>query len=88
MPPEIALTVAVDIELADAAGTGDRVLEDAGEDGLPLPRHVLRHADIDRQQPPDYRAAISAFGRYLPPPSLCVGVFVLALVQFVVLEGE
>ena len=47
----IALTVALDVQLADAAGTADRLLEDACENGLPLPSHVLRHADIDRHQP-------------------------------------
>ena len=50
MPGKIALPVAVDVELAHAARAGDRVLEDAGEDRLPLPSHVLRHADVDRQQ--------------------------------------
>jgi len=50
VPREIALTVAVDVELAHAPRTGDGVLEDAGEDGPPLPRHVLRQADVDRQQ--------------------------------------
>ena len=47
---QIALAVAVDVELAHPARAGDRVLEDAGEDGLPLPGHVLRHADVDGQQ--------------------------------------
>ena len=37
VPGEIALTVAVDVEPAHAAGAGDGVLEDAGEDGPPLP---------------------------------------------------
>ena len=50
VPGEIALAVAVDVEPAHAARAGDGVLEDAGEDGLPLPGHVLRHADVDRQQ--------------------------------------
>src|SRR5207253_1879043 len=50
VPRQIALTVAVDVELARAAGTRDGVLEDAGEDSLPLPGHVLRHADVDGQQ--------------------------------------
>jgi hypothetical protein len=35
VPPGIALTVAIDVELAHAAGTADRILEDAGEDGFP-----------------------------------------------------
>jgi hypothetical protein len=43
---QIALAVTVDIELAHAARADDGVLEDAGEDGLPLPGHVLRHADV------------------------------------------
>ena len=50
VPAEVALAVAVDVEPADPARAGDRILEDAGEDGLPLPGHVLRHADVDRQQ--------------------------------------
>ena len=50
VPGEIALTVAVDVELAHPARAGHGVLEDAGEDGLPLPGHVLRQADVDRQQ--------------------------------------
>ena len=41
VPGEVTLSVAVDVELAHPARAGDRVLEDAGEDGLPLPRHVL-----------------------------------------------
>ena len=52
VPRQIALTVALDVEPGDAAAAGDRVLEHAGEDGPPLPRDVLRHADVDRQQPP------------------------------------
>ena len=50
MPGEVALPVAVDVEPAHSAGTGDGVLEHAGEDSLPLPGDVLRHADVDRQQ--------------------------------------
>ena len=50
VPAEIALPVAVDVELAHPAAAGDRVLEHAGEDRLPLPGNVLRHADVDRQQ--------------------------------------
>lgn len=50
VPRQIALTVAGNVEPADPLGTGHRVLEDAGEDGPPLPGHVLRHADVDRQQ--------------------------------------
>ena len=50
VPGQIALTVAVDVEPAHPARAGDGVLEDAREDGLPLPGHVLRHADVDRQQ--------------------------------------
>ena len=47
VPRQIALTVAFDVELADAAGPLDGIFEDAGEDGPPLPGHVLRHADVD-----------------------------------------
>ena len=53
VPGQIALTIAVNVEPADPAGTGHGVLEDAGEDGLPLPGHVLRQADVDRQQRPN-----------------------------------
>ena len=47
---QIALAVTVDVELADAARACNGVLEDAREDCLPLPRDVLRHADVDGQQ--------------------------------------
>ncbi|HZT15740.1 MAG TPA: hypothetical protein VFA19_07295 [Gaiellaceae bacterium] len=47
---EVALSVAVDVESAHAPGTTHRVLEDACEDRLPLPRHVLRQADVDRHE--------------------------------------
>ena len=50
VPTEIALTVALDVELPDTARTLHRVLEHASEDGLALPGHILRHADVDRQQ--------------------------------------
>ena len=50
VPREIALAVAVDVELADAAGTDDRVLEDTREHGLAPPRHLLGQTDVDRQQ--------------------------------------
>jgi hypothetical protein len=50
---EVALAVAVDVELAHTARTGDGLLEHAGEDRLPLPGHVLRHADVDCQQGAD-----------------------------------
>ena len=53
VPGEVALAVAVDVEPAHAARAGDRVLEDAGEDGLPLPGHVLRHADVDGDERAD-----------------------------------
>ena len=51
VPGEIALTVAVDVEPAHPARAADGLLEDAREHGLPLPGHVLRHADVDRPQP-------------------------------------
>jgi hypothetical protein len=50
VPGQVALTVAVDVELAHAARSGDRFLEHAGEDGLPTPGHVLRQADVDGHQ--------------------------------------
>ena len=53
VPRQIALTIAVDVESADPAGTGHGVLEDPCKDGPPLPGHVLRQADVDRQQRPD-----------------------------------
>src|SRR4051794_16825404 len=53
MPGQIALTVAVEVELAGPSTTGDGLLEHAGEDGSPLPRHVFRRSHVDREQPPD-----------------------------------
>ena len=50
VPAQVALAVTVDVELAHTARAADGVLEDAGEDGLPLPGHVLRHADIHGDQ--------------------------------------
>ena len=50
VPGEITLAVAVHVEPADAARAADGVLEDAREHGLALPRHLLGHADVDRQQ--------------------------------------
>src|SRR4051794_25629886 len=50
VPGTITLAVAVHVELADAASAADGILVDAGEHALPLPRHVLGHADVDRQQ--------------------------------------
>ena len=47
---EVALAVAVHVQPAHAPGAADRVLVDAREHGLAPPRHVLRHADVDRQQ--------------------------------------
>ena len=46
----MSLTVAVDVELTHAPRSGDRVLEHGGQDGLPTPGHVLRHADVAGQQ--------------------------------------
>ena len=43
---QIALAVTVHVQLAHAARAGDGVLEDPCKDGLPLPGHVLRHADV------------------------------------------
>ena len=63
VPGEIALPVAVDVELAHTARAGDSLLEDAGEDGLPLPWHVFRLADVDRQQLADGRARRSSVER-------------------------
>ena len=50
VPGGIALTVAVEVEPAHPARTGDGILEHAGEDGPPLPGHVLRQADVHGQQ--------------------------------------
>ena len=47
---KIALPVAVDVEPPHAARAGDGALEDAGEDRLPLPGHLLRLPDVDRHQ--------------------------------------
>ena len=61
VPGEIALPVAVDVELAHPARAADGLLVDAGEDGLALPGHVLRHTDVDRQQ-----GASRGAGRHRP----------------------
>src|SRR3954453_3746370 len=50
VPADIALTIPVDVEPSHTARTGDGILEDAGEEGPPLPGHVLRHADVYRPQ--------------------------------------
>ena len=67
VPGEIALAVAVHVEPAYAARAADGVLEDACEHGLPLPRHLLGHADVDRQQPPAHRPG--AVQRSAGPPA-------------------
>ena len=46
VPGQIALTVAVDVELAYPARARDGLLEYAGEHGFPSPEHVLRDADV------------------------------------------
>ena len=48
-----ALSVVVDVELPYAPGAGDGDFEDAREHLLPLPRYVLRQADVYRQQGAD-----------------------------------
>src|SRR5262249_27651982 len=53
---EIALAVGLDVELAHVSWANDGILVDAGKDGLPLPGHVPRQADVDRQQSADRRA--------------------------------
>ena len=58
VPREVALAVAVDVEPAHAARAGDRILEDAREDRLPLPGHVLRHADVEGDQLPDATSGV------------------------------
>jgi hypothetical protein len=55
VPGEIALTIAVEVELPDAAPASDGVFEYAGEDRLSPPLDVLRRADVDRQKPPSDR---------------------------------
>ena len=52
VPGEIALTITFDVELASPARAGHGLLEHAGEDRLPLPRHVPRQAHVDGQQRP------------------------------------
>src|SRR5262249_35813947 len=49
----IALTVALDVQRADVPRAGDGVFVDARDDRLPLPGHLLRHADVDRKQGAD-----------------------------------
>jgi hypothetical protein len=51
---EVTLAVALHVEPADATGAADGLLEDAREHGPALPRHLLRHADVDRQQGPHH----------------------------------
>jgi hypothetical protein len=46
----VALAVAIDVKAAHHLRTGHRLLPDTRENGLAMPRHVLRHPDIDRQQ--------------------------------------
>lgn len=46
----VALAVTVDIETADHPRPGNRLLPDTRMNGLAVPRHVLRHPDIDRKQ--------------------------------------
>jgi hypothetical protein len=50
VPAEITLAVALHVEPADATRAADRILVDAREHGLPLPRHPLGQPDIDREQ--------------------------------------
>ena len=56
MPRQIALTVALDVQLADSAVTADAVLEDAGIDVLPLPAHVLGMPTLTDTNVPTDRA--------------------------------
>ena len=55
------------LSLPTRRGPGDGVLEHAGEDGPPLPGHVLRHADVDRQQSPDDGVSRLRSARHLLP---------------------
>ena len=63
VPAQVALPVPVYVEPAHAPRTGDGVLEDAGEDGLAPPRHVLRHADVHRQQGAGRTSRLLTFDR-------------------------
>jgi hypothetical protein len=67
VPGAIALAVAVHVEPAHAARTGHRLLEDAGEHRPPSPRHVLRHADVDRQQRAHAHAGAQVTPAAAPP---------------------
>ena len=71
VPAEVALSVPVDVEPAHSARSGYGVLEDAGEHGLALPRHVLRHADVDRQQGAGRAARLSWGVRLVHAPQYC-----------------
>jgi len=53
VPRQITLTIALDVEPADPTGTSHGVLEHPRKDSPPLPRHILRQADVDRHQPPN-----------------------------------
>ena len=46
----VALAVAVDVKTAHHLRPGHRLLPDPRVNGLALPRHVLGHPDVDRQQ--------------------------------------
>src|SRR5262249_13013143 len=50
VPAGVALAVAVDVEPPDHRRAVHRVLPYASVDGLALPGHVLRQADVHRQQ--------------------------------------
>jgi hypothetical protein len=84
---EIALTIALDVQLADAAGADDGVFEDAGENRLPPPVHVLRHADVDRKQPPDDGAMVAVRGKKFMR-SRSARIALLFLLQLVGVERE
>ena len=49
---QITLTIPVDVEPPDPAGTGHGVLEHPGKDSPPLPGHILGQTDVDGQQRP------------------------------------
>jgi hypothetical protein len=67
---QVALPVAGQVEAADPAAAGKRVLPDTGVHGAAVPRDVARQTDVDRQQSLHaltFNAALGATGRF---PSL------------------
>jgi DNA-binding CsgD family transcriptional regulator len=70
---QVALAVAVDVETAHHPRPGHRLLPDARVHGLAVPRHVLGHPDVDRQQNRHLTMIPLGTGRPHPGESLAPG---------------